>query len=92
MRVVAGERQQIAAHRDFADVEFLEFERAMEGFFRRQRDRGHVAALDRRAAVEQRRGAVVVADRHAQFQGHSQTPDDCCGKLPYHTAIAWPAR
>ena len=68
MRVAAGERQQIAAHRDFGDVEFLEFERAVERFLRRQRDRGDVAALDRRAAVEQRRGAVVVADGQAQFQ------------------------
>ncbi len=46
----------------------------MEGFLRLQRHRSDVAALDRRAAVEQRGGAVVVANRQAQFQGHSRSP------------------
>ena len=55
MRVAARRGQHIAAHRDFGDVELLEFEGAVERFLRLQRDRRDVAALDRHAAVEQSR-------------------------------------
>ena len=89
VRLAARQRQQIAAHRDFGDVELLEFEGAVERLLGRIRHRDDVAALDRRAAVEDRRGAVVVADGQAQFQRHSSVSRRrCCGKLPYHTAIA----
>src|SRR4030088_1881563 len=70
MRVAARRRHRVAAHRDFGDVEFGELEGAVERLFRLQVDRGDVATFDRRAAVEYRPGAVIVADGKAQLQGH----------------------
>ena len=66
MRLPAYQRQQIAAHRDFGDVEALELEGAMERRLGIERDRGDVAAFNRRAAVEDRARAVVVADGEAR--------------------------
>ena len=93
MRIVARQRQQIAAHRDFGDVELLEFEGAVERLLGRIRHRGDVAALDRRAAVEDRGGAVVVADGQAQFQRHTQSPRSAGASLrhaavPYRNCMA----
>src|SRR3984893_2184152 len=70
MGVAARRRHRVAAHRDFGDVEFGELEGAVERLFRLQVDRGDVATFDRRAAVEYRAGAVIVADGKAQLQGH----------------------
>src|SRR5262249_12825981 len=70
VRVAARRRHRVAAHRDFGDVELGELEGAVERLLRLEIDRGDVAALDRGASVEDRAGAVVVADREAQRQWH----------------------
>src|SRR4029079_7580826 len=70
MRISARRRHPLAAHRNLGDVELLVFEGAVERLLGRIRHRNDVAALDRRAAVEQRGGAVVIADGQAQFHGH----------------------
>ncbi len=70
VRVAACRGHDVARQRDLADVELAELEGAVERLLRLQRDRRDVAALDRRAAVEQRARAVVVADRQAQSQCH----------------------
>src|SRR5262249_5131528 len=70
VRVAARRRHRVAAHRDFGDVELGELEGAVERLLRLEIDRGDVAALDRGASVEDRAGAVVVADREPKLQWH----------------------
>jgi hypothetical protein len=70
MRFTAGRGQHVAAHGNLADIEFLEFEGAVKGFLRLERDRRDVAAFDRGASIENRARAVVITDGQAQLQRH----------------------
>ena len=66
--LAARSHQGVAGHRHLGDVELLVLEGTVEGLFRFDRDSGDFAALDRRTAVEDRTGAVVITDGEADFE------------------------
>src|SRR5215813_14220804 len=61
MRFSARRRCHVAAHRNFADVEFVELEGAVKRLLGFERYGGDVATLDLGAAVEDGASAIIVA-------------------------------
>src|SRR5215470_15742992 len=57
--------EHVRTHRNFADVELLKLERAMKRFLGFERDSRYLAALDRRASIENSARAIVIANRQA---------------------------
>ena len=71
LRRFQGEARQ----RQFADVEFGAAERTKENLFGAERHEDRVDAVDGDAAVNQRAGAVIVADGDREIElGHSNFP------------------
>src|SRR5215471_12228580 len=67
MRLPARRRHHVTTHRNFADVECVELERAVERLLGLERHRRNVATLDLHAPIEDGARAVIVADRKAQL-------------------------
>src|SRR5580704_9818278 len=74
MGIPARGADHVAAERNLADIEFPEFESAVEGLLGLQRDRRDVAAFDLCTAVENCARAVVVADGQAHLKCHVVHP------------------